>query len=434
MNCDSPETPQWADQVLDSWVGSAHSGGVIARISRSKRFRDVALASLIVLVVVGMPAVAYRPSFATVATLAMVYAALRALWGNGLTDAAGKGVTLGAALLLAFSVATGALGLAPFPPLVPPSEQMTTMRPRIEQMPLDASLLDPLAAIVAGAAGGFVFGLYVAAFCLDDDLRAVLLMRPRTFMWSMRSYDPPPIGRYLLATTVWSIVSCLFVFASRSHSSTSLAVAMSVAQGVVVALVIFLGGTVFTRLSNLTRVALVELSKAWPFARAMGLPVLGISIAYVVVVIEFASLYQIAFRLNPDDAFRSDALAGPPRVGDFLYFSLNTITTLGYSPLTPASPLVQFLTSVEVVAGIVLLTAGFAAVLRYLEQHFSTLARTSPERNDEDRENLRTAVSVLVTQLASERRAARWRHAELRAELETLRQQRRRPWRWGWWR
>src|SRR5207247_1397524 len=140
------------------------------------------------------------------------------------------------------------------------------------------------------------------------------------------------------------------------------------------------------------RRGIVELAQAWPYVRTMLLPAVGFGFAYLSLVIEFASAYAVLARVDPGGSFLAEALAGPPLIGDFLFFSLSTMTTLGYSPLTPVSPIVQVLSSLEVLAGITLLTVGFAAVLAHLDQRFSFLAGRTGDASSQDIRELREAV------------------------------------------
>jgi len=78
----------------------------------------------------------------------------------------------------------------------------------------------------------------------------------------------------------------------------------------------------------------------------------------------FASLYRIADLTTDVPQF---ALHGQPgRVGfiDALYYSVATITTLGYGDIAPATVLVRALSGLEVVSGILMLLFGFSEIMR----------------------------------------------------------------------
>jgi len=49
---------------------------------------------------------------------------------------------------------------------------------------------------------------------------------------------------------------------------------------------------------------------------------------------------------------------------DTIYFSVITLSTVGYGDITPVGPLVRALATVEVVAGLLLLLFGFAEIMR----------------------------------------------------------------------
>jgi voltage-gated potassium channel len=58
--------------------------------------------------------------------------------------------------------------------------------------------------------------------------------------------------------------------------------------------------------------------------------------------------------------------AVPARISfvDSLYYSVATITTLGFGDIAPTSLLVRALTGLEVVSGIMMLLFGFSEIMR----------------------------------------------------------------------
>ena len=94
------------------------------------------------------------------------------------------------------------------------------------------------------------------------------------------------------------------------------------------------------------------------------MPMLAFLSIYAVLIVVFASLYRIADLTTDVPQF---ALHGQPgHVGfiDALYYSVATITTLGYGDIAPASVLVRALSGLEVVAGILMLLFGFSEIMR----------------------------------------------------------------------
>ena len=73
-------------------------------------------------------------------------------------------------------------------------------------------------------------------------------------------------------------------------------------------------------------------------------------------------------------------MRSPARISfvDALYYSVVTITTLGFGDITPASMLVRALTGLEVVSGVLMLLFGFSEIMRSAGSDRDALPR--PER------------------------------------------------------
>lgn len=113
----------------------------------------------------------------------------------------------------------------------------------------------------------------------------------------------------------------------------------------------------------LTDMALITQELAGRAGRVL-VPIIAFLAMYVMLVIAFACFYRIAQGLSLVPLFHSPA--GPVVLGfpDALYFSLVTQATVGYGDLTPHDEGIRLLTSVQVVAGQVLLLFGFAEIMR----------------------------------------------------------------------
>ena len=85
--------------------------------------------------------------------------------------------------------------------------------------------------------------------------------------------------------------------------------------------------------------------------------------AYIEFAMAFAFLYMAAARLGDDAFFASGAVGG---MGDFVYFSVITITTLGYGDLTPATDIGRSLAMVETLFGQVFLVVLVAFLVGML--------------------------------------------------------------------
>jgi voltage-gated potassium channel len=143
--------------------------------------------------------------------------------------------------------------------------------------------------------------------------------------------DPPEQGIALLAAM--AVITLLVVIAVRDVVLVIIDIAM-VFEGVA------------ARLDRLVR------------------PIMAFLTFYALLVVVFACLYRIADLTARAPQF---ALHGSPaRISfvDSLYYSVATITTLGFGDIAPTSLLVRALTGMQVVSGILMLLFGFSEIMR----------------------------------------------------------------------
>lgn len=82
-------------------------------------------------------------------------------------------------------------------------------------------------------------------------------------------------------------------------------------------------------------------------------------------VIVFAMVYRIADRIADEPIFLIAGVRQPISFVDGLYFSLITVSTVGYGDITPATNAIRAVTAVEVMIGILLFLFGFFEIMRY---------------------------------------------------------------------
>lgn len=103
--------------------------------------------------------------------------------------------------------------------------------------------------------------------------------------------------------------------------------------------------------------------------RTMAAPAFAFFTFYSVLVIVFATLYRNLDRLSAEPLF---AIAGHAREITFaeaLYFSVITLSTVGYGDIYPRSDIIRMLIAGEVVLGIILLLFGFREIVEYTREH-----------------------------------------------------------------
>ncbi len=94
------------------------------------------------------------------------------------------------------------------------------------------------------------------------------------------------------------------------------------------------------------------------------MPMLAFLTFYGLLIVVFACLYRIADLTTPVPQFTLHGTPYQVRFVDTLYYSVVTITTVGYGDLSPTTLLVRALTGMEVVCGILMLLFGFNEIMR----------------------------------------------------------------------
>ncbi len=93
-------------------------------------------------------------------------------------------------------------------------------------------------------------------------------------------------------------------------------------------------------------------------------PMMAFVTFYGLLVVVFACLYRIADLTARSPQFSLHA--EPARISfvDSLYYSVATITTLGFGDIAPTSLLVRAITGIEVLSGVLMLLFGFSEIMR----------------------------------------------------------------------
>lgn len=103
------------------------------------------------------------------------------------------------------------------------------------------------------------------------------------------------------------------------------------------------------------------------FSRIAGLlvPAFAFVTCYSLVVVLFASIYSVLDRLGGGLNFRIEGIARAISFPECLYFSVVTLSTVGYGDIVPVSSTVRLLAAVEIVCGILLLLFGFNEIFSF---------------------------------------------------------------------
>ena len=97
----------------------------------------------------------------------------------------------------------------------------------------------------------------------------------------------------------------------------------------------------------------------------LGRPAFAFFTLYSFSVIVLAMIYRIMDRVTESSIFLIEGQPGAISFTESLYFSLITMSTVGYGDITPASEALRVVVGIEVMVGIMLFLFGFAEIMRY---------------------------------------------------------------------
>ncbi|HAH64457.1 MAG TPA: hypothetical protein DCL72_03040 [Rhizobiales bacterium] len=90
---------------------------------------------------------------------------------------------------------------------------------------------------------------------------------------------------------------------------------------------------------------------------------------YSLLVILFASAYRLISVYIPESHFNVGGALRGLSFSESIYFSIGTISTVGYGDIIPYSNLARVLSSFEIFCGIMLLLFGVSELLEYAREH-----------------------------------------------------------------
>jgi voltage-gated potassium channel len=100
-------------------------------------------------------------------------------------------------------------------------------------------------------------------------------------------------------------------------------------------------------------------------------PMFAFFTLYSFIVIVFAMIFRIMDHVAAAPIFVIGGKPAPIGFSESLYFSLITISTVGYGDITPAGEAVRVVAAIEILLGILLFLFGFAEIMRFVRERDS---------------------------------------------------------------
>jgi hypothetical protein len=120
-----------------------------------------------------------------------------------------------------------------------------------------------------------------------------------------------------------------------------------------------------------------------PYLKEIWVPLSGFTFGYISLIFLFASVIGAVWRADPAGAYHG--MAPNSGFGAFFYLSVQTITGLGFSGVTPNSTYAKGLASIEVIIGILWDTVFVATFIAYLQPRFQRLVSLRDDASQPER-------------------------------------------------
>jgi hypothetical protein len=122
-------------------------------------------------------------------------------------------------------------------------------------------------------------------------------------------------------------------------------------------------------------------------------------LGYAALVFIFACFYAAAWRFDPVEAFRGVDAFHHPSFADFAYFSVVTMSTVGYGDVIPANALTRSLACIEVVLGVGWVTVVLSAAAALVRPKVDLVLKREWEEVGEHDPDIAAAEQIVETKI-----------------------------------
>lgn len=161
------------------------------------------------------------------------------------------------------------------------------------------------------------------------------------------------------------IVIATFVIPSETQTRLGTTYVFLIAMGLVAMVVLIASRSVAIFLID-TGILFHDFSS---IARQLIKPAFAFSTFYTLIIIIFAAFYTLIGRYDGQPTFMISGTPGDLNFLEGLYFSIVTLSTVGYGDITPITHPIRVVAAVQILAGILLLMFGVHAIINYSKEH-----------------------------------------------------------------
>lgn len=205
--------------------------------------------------------------------------------------------------------------------------------------------------------GGPIVGFLIGAWIWRGEIRRIVA--------EDRILEDAKHGRlvrWLLPVALIGLGS--FYFSDFEPSRVQQEIAFGVSMGLLGLTALLLGRDVASFLIDTGRL----LDRFFHRATSFFVPAFAFFNVYALLVIVFACIYRIADRLSPVPNFTFHDEQRTISFSEALYYSVVTMSTVGYGDVTAATGLIRVITAFQVICGVILLLFGFNEFQSYLRR------------------------------------------------------------------
>ncbi len=216
---------------------------------------------------------------------------------------------------------------------------------------------------VSTSAAGVGFSLPILAFMLG--------------CWSWRAdvsaaLEAPDIGdsQSLLRALFWllpvfSVGALMYAVSTFAEGAVNSQLAFLLSMSAIAIIVLIASRTIATFLLD----AGLLFEEFFSRMAQLVVPAFAFLTFYALLVIIFASLYTLMSQHAVQPHFQIGGERRPLAFSEAVYFSVVTLSTVGYGDILPASNVARALASVEVICGVLLLLFGVSELQEYAREH-----------------------------------------------------------------